>query len=417
MAKIVVLEDDASTRRLVGAVLRKFGHEAIEVDNGAEGLLTVLAEQPDLVISDVEMPKMNGFEVLCEIRNTPETADTPVILLTSLTSRADMRKGMSQGADDYITKPFEPVELMQSVRAQLVRLSARRTQAGLPPVETAPLIVPVAQQPEYFQSSFQPEREEEPLSGFASTSAGELMDSLPGMDFFPSIDDSLFASPIPPAIAAPVPQPQWPTQHVNKAWAVHMSLLNEEQLQSALPTKVWRSLLRELFLPVSRDAELSIADYLGLVDSRITLYFVDRNDGQGAATAARAVQAMVRASVNCRRWAVDVFRGLGVPAPRIAIGLHVGPIDVVRKPMASGGERDVVEGSTAQLLSGLREGEPRVMWRVLATETALRLSPALYRLGAHMEVSVGKQDVIVYAIQGVASELAEGSGVESAHWI
>jgi hypothetical protein len=162
---------------------------------------------------------------------------------------------------------------------------------------------------------------------------------------------------------------------------------------------------------------LSAADYLGLVDSQITLYYVDRNDGQGAATAARAVQAMVRASVGCRRWAAEIFRGLGVPGPRIAIGLHMGPIDVVRKPLDSGGERDVVEGATTQLLSRLREGEPKVMWRVLATEHALRHSPGLYRFGANMEVSVGKQDVVIYAVQGVANELAEGSGVEPSHWI
>jgi CheY-like chemotaxis protein len=414
MAKIVVLEDDASTRRLVSALLKKFGHEVIDVDNGAEGLLTVMAEQPDLVISDVEMPKMNGFEVLSDIRHAPETADTPVILLTSLSSRADMRKGMSQGADDYITKPFEPAELMESVQAQLMRLSTRRVQAGLPPVETAPPAQASAE-PEDFRSSFMPERDDEPLSGFASTSAGELLESLPGLDFFPSLDDEILAPLAAPP--APAPAPQWPTQRLPKAWAVHMSVLNEEPLQSALPTKVWRSLLRELFLPVSRDADLSAADYLGLVDSQITLYFVDRNDGQGAATAARAVQAMVRASVGCRRWAAEIFRGLGVPGPRIAIGLHMGPIDVVRKPLDSGGERDVVEGATPQLLSRLREGEPKVMWRVLATEHALRYSPGLYRLGANMEVSVGNQDVVVYAVQGVAAELAEGSGVEPSHWI
>jgi CheY-like chemotaxis protein len=414
MAKIVVLEDDASTRRLVSAVLKKLGHEVIDVDNGAEGLLTVMAEQPDVVISDVEMPKMNGFEVLSEIRNAPETADTPVILLTSLSSRADMRKGMSQGADDYITKPFEPAELMESVQAQLVRLSHRRIQAGLPPVETTQSGKAPAE-PEDFRSSFMPEREDEPLSGFASTSAGELLESLPGLDFFPSLDDEVLA-PLAPPLAPAVVQ-QWPTQRLPKAWAVHMSVLNEELLQSAVPTKVWRSLLRELFLPVSRDADLNVADYLGLIDSQITLYFVDRNDGQGAATAARAVQAMVRASVGCRRWAAEIFRGLGVPGPRIAIGLHMGPIDVVRKPLDSGGERDVVEGSTTQLISRLREGEPKVMWRVLATEHALRHSPGLYRFGANMEVSVGNQDVVIYALQGVAAELAEGSGVEPSHWI
>ncbi|MFM7332511.1 MAG: response regulator transcription factor [Brachymonas sp.] len=108
MARIVVLEDDAATRKLITAVLKQSGHEVTDVDNGAEGLLNVLAELPDLVISDVEMPKINGFEVLSDMRSTPETALTPVILLTSRTSVEDMQRGLSQGANPYLTKPFDP---------------------------------------------------------------------------------------------------------------------------------------------------------------------------------------------------------------------------------------------------------------------------------------------------------------------
>ena len=140
MAKIVVLEDDTATRRLICAVLRKVGHDVLDVDNGAEGLLTVMAEQPDMVISDVEMPKMTGFEVLQNVRLEPEIADTPFILLTSLASRADMRKGMVQGADDYITKPFEPAELIEAVNAQLGRLAYRRGRGGGQEAQVVPTI-------------------------------------------------------------------------------------------------------------------------------------------------------------------------------------------------------------------------------------------------------------------------------------
>jgi CheY-like chemotaxis protein len=108
MAKIIVLEDEASTRLVICGILKKMGHEVHGVDNGAEGLLIILAEQPDLVISDVQMPKLSGLEVLAQMRQNEELCDTPLILLTSLSSRADMRAGMSQGANDYISKPFEP---------------------------------------------------------------------------------------------------------------------------------------------------------------------------------------------------------------------------------------------------------------------------------------------------------------------
>jgi CheY-like chemotaxis protein len=425
MAKIVVLEDDISTRHLITEVLKRHGHEVSDVDNGAEGLLTVMAEQPDIVISDVEMPKMNGFEVLSDIRSTPEIADTPVILLTSLSSRADIRKGMNHGADDYITKPFQPDELIQAVRSQLNRLSTRRMKAGLRPIPVVePIQPPVPQQAEILPSEFQPERDSEPLSGFASTSAGELMDSLPGLSSFPVLEDSAALALADPMVdhrldtqSELVSASYLPSLHIDKAWAIHMRVLNEEALQSKLPTKVWRSLLRELFIPVNRDKSLRIADYLDLVDSRITLYFVDRKDGRGALRAARALQAMVLASTGCRNWAAEVFSGMGVPAPRVAIDLHVGSMEVVRVPLDFGGERDTVRGSAVQLLHALRTSEPRVMWRVLITDEALQQSPGLYRLGAKTEISVGTQDVIVHAVQGVVSVLAQGSGVEPAHWI
>jgi CheY-like chemotaxis protein len=426
MAKIIVLEDDTATRRLVSAVVKKLGHEALEFDNGAEGLLNVMAEQPDLVISDVQMPKMNGFEVLTEIRFTPETADTPVILLTSLAGEADIQRGIEQGADDYITKPFEPVALARAINAQLQNLAKRRLHGGgrLPPIITkaAPPAEPAKPakpqreaSPSGYHSSFYPDREEEPLSGFANTSAGEMLDSLPNLDPFPSLDDPVFAPKAPPP--PPPPAPNWPTQHFSKAWAVHMNVLGDDQLQAALPVKVWRSLLRQLFLPVSKDPALRGADYLSLADSRLTLYFVDRGDGQGATTAAHAVQAMLRSSIECRRWALDLFSGFGVPQLRIGISLDFGGIDVVRKPLEFGGERDHVEGAMAHLIGRLREGEPPVMWRVLGTEAALQQSPGLYRFGAHMDVSVGRKDVKVYALQGVAELISEGSGVDPRAWI
>ncbi|NJM43667.1 MAG: response regulator [Brachymonas sp.] len=120
MARIVIMEDEASTRRLITGVLKKAGHEVSDFDNGAEGLLTVLAELPDLVVSDVEMPKINGFEVLSDIRNAPETAHTPVILLTSRSSQEDIRHGLAQGANEYLTKPFDPTTLLAAVERQLL---------------------------------------------------------------------------------------------------------------------------------------------------------------------------------------------------------------------------------------------------------------------------------------------------------
>jgi len=119
MAVIVLMEDDAATRMLVSSVLKKDGHDVLTAENGAQGLVVVEARRPDVVISDVQMPEMNGFQMLAALRQNTAIAETPVILLTSLQERAHMRIGMTAGADDYITKPFRPGELREAVAAQL----------------------------------------------------------------------------------------------------------------------------------------------------------------------------------------------------------------------------------------------------------------------------------------------------------
>jgi CheY-like chemotaxis protein len=127
MAQIIVMEDDAGTRMLIASVLKKDGHEVLTAEDAVQGLALVASRKPDLIISDVQMPGMNGFDMLAAIRKDRVTADIPVILLTSLQERAHMRIGMTSGADDYITKPFRAAELRDAVSAQLNKRVVRAT--------------------------------------------------------------------------------------------------------------------------------------------------------------------------------------------------------------------------------------------------------------------------------------------------
>jgi serine/threonine-protein kinase PpkA len=339
-----------------------------------------------LVVSDVEMPKMTGFEVLSEIRHTPETADLPVILLTSLSSRADIRKGMSEGADDYITKPFEPSELMESVNAQLAKLAVRRW--------------PTAQSNSGFEATMPAGLEQTPLPTLPNAS-------------------ELSLAPIPDAALVATQPIERPRQSMGNAWAVSMEVQNDQALRDALPMKEWRMLLRQLFMPVSKDAALRVADYLDLQDSRLTLYYLDApKDGKpGNVRAAQAVEAMVRSGAACKQWAAAQFQGMNAPVVRVVTSLHLGTIEVTRVPLDFGGERDTVVGLTAEFMQRLRDGEPRVMWRVMGTAAALAASPQMYRLGAQMEVSVGSQEVLVHALQGMHPQLSLGAAPDASAWI
>ncbi|MDW5443320.1 response regulator [Polaromonas sp. SM01] len=119
MALIVVVDDDETIRTLIAAALRFEGYEVVEADNGATGLALVRSRQPDLVVSDVNMPVMNGFAMLQTLRADPTIQATPVILLTSLQERENVRSGMSSGADDYLIKPLVFDELREAAATQL----------------------------------------------------------------------------------------------------------------------------------------------------------------------------------------------------------------------------------------------------------------------------------------------------------
>lgn len=116
--KILVVDDDLELLSLVSFALRQAGYLALEATDGTKALGTFNREQPDLVILDVNLPGMNGFEVCRRIR---EQATTPIMMLTVRGSEEDEVKGLDLGADDYLTKPFSPRTLLARVRALLRR--------------------------------------------------------------------------------------------------------------------------------------------------------------------------------------------------------------------------------------------------------------------------------------------------------
>ncbi len=122
---VLVVEDDAPIRRGLVDALRFAGYALLEAENGAQGLEMALRTQPDLILLDVAMPEMDGFEVLQRVRETHP--GLPVIMLTARGSEEDRVRGLRKGADDYVVKPFSTSELLARVEAVL-RRSAERPQ-------------------------------------------------------------------------------------------------------------------------------------------------------------------------------------------------------------------------------------------------------------------------------------------------
>lgn len=121
MPNVLLIEDDDSQRFVASFALKKAGHQVREAADGPQGIAAAQAEKPDLIVCDVMMPGMTGYEVVAALRADPHLANVPVVLLTAMSDRKHMRQGMTAGADDYLTKPYRPDELCESINALLAR--------------------------------------------------------------------------------------------------------------------------------------------------------------------------------------------------------------------------------------------------------------------------------------------------------
>jgi DNA-binding response OmpR family regulator len=119
--KILVIEDEELVAEAICELLRFEKFLPISARSGREGLEKAKAERPDLILCDVMMPEMDGYAVLLKLREDVATASIPVILLSALAERWDVRKGMESGADDYLAKPVLKQELLAAIRTQLRR--------------------------------------------------------------------------------------------------------------------------------------------------------------------------------------------------------------------------------------------------------------------------------------------------------
>jgi DNA-binding response OmpR family regulator len=129
MKTILVIDDTEDIRDLIAVVLTNYGFTVRAAPNGKLGVQMIAQETPDLVICDVNMPGMGGYETLAVVRDSSRTATIPFILMTGLVSRDGFRRGMVCGADDYLVKPFTPDELIDAVMSRLARQSDIQLEA------------------------------------------------------------------------------------------------------------------------------------------------------------------------------------------------------------------------------------------------------------------------------------------------
>ena len=130
MSKILILEDDENVRLPLVDLLESEGFTVVTAEDGKKGLSLARKEKPDLIVSDIMMPKMDGHAVFEALQGDPLTAVIPFIFLTAKTDPKDIREGLGLGVDDYLTKPFEHEDLLDSIRTRLEKYK-RISEAAL----------------------------------------------------------------------------------------------------------------------------------------------------------------------------------------------------------------------------------------------------------------------------------------------
>src|SRR6478609_8127136 len=136
MKTILIIEDNQEVRENTAEILELANYKVITAENGKTGVEAAKKEKPDLIVCDVMMPELDGFGVLHVLSKNTETASIPFIFLTAKSEKEDLRKGMNLGADDYITKPFDDVELLDTIEIRLkkneiVKKEFTKTEEGL----------------------------------------------------------------------------------------------------------------------------------------------------------------------------------------------------------------------------------------------------------------------------------------------
>lgn len=138
MKKILIIEDDLNVRENIFQLLSKVGYDVTAAVDGFEGIDKAINMFPDLILCDVMMPGIDGYDVLRRLANEPATAMIPFIFLTAKTEMSDLRDGMDLGADDYLTKPFKAGTLLKAIESRLAKRERFSPGPADPPSASAP---------------------------------------------------------------------------------------------------------------------------------------------------------------------------------------------------------------------------------------------------------------------------------------
>jgi serine/threonine-protein kinase PpkA len=391
MHRILVVEDEEAIRKNLERLLTLEGFEVATAHNGQQALTAAQAAPPDIVVTDINMPVMDGFELLAALRAHPELERTVVIMLTAAEDRSHMRRGMQLGADDYITKPFKREELLESIAAQVQkmhRFDRHKNQAISHAVHHA-----VAQTEEQAQEQFRkrydgPENLFHSASEFANPAD---FSSLSAYGYHPSRTSSGSATPAGTTLQATV---------------MFADIRNFTTMAERLSAAELANLLGRYFELACRPVVAYGGTHLKMLGDGLLALFEDgpQNTVQPHAHsshASRALSAAVglrAAAQDFRQWVAHTYGARGLPEFNVGIGLHSG--EVTLGQLGSHGAQEVTPlGDSVNIASRLQTASKELGWTVVASLDTARLAGSGIDKGREQVIHIRGREQTVSACE------------------
>jgi class 3 adenylate cyclase len=332
MTTILVVEDDDAIRNNVIRLLKLEGYEIDSATNGKQGLERARVVRPHVIITDIGMPEMDGFELLEAIRADRSLASTSVMLLTALDDRASMRRGMTTGADDYLAKPFTRVELLDALDGLLKKRS--RIEASI--------------------ESAVREREEHLRRAFTESLGGRAITDKFGLE-----------APV-GAIA----------DTVLEATVLFSDIRGFTSLAEKLSSREVAELLTEYFDRVCEPVLKNGGRHLRFIGDGLMAVFSDSGGAAPLPPARRAISAalgMTLATHEFRSWLSWRYAERGLPPFAVGVGLHAGEVTICRLGTTQNSETTPI-GDTVNLAVRLETASKELGWTVVASERVLQIA-------------------------------------------
>ncbi|NML47953.1 protein kinase [Ramlibacter sp. G-1-2-2] len=346
MTKILVVEDEAAIRNNIARLLRLEGYDTATAADGREGLAQARLLRPDILITDIGMPGLDGFALVESVRAEPELATTAILMLTALDDRASMRRGMSAGADDYLGKPFTRSELLEALDG-LQKKRGRIEESIATAVRR---------------------REELLRRAFTQILGGVKADEPFGLQ--------------PPPGAVP--------DQVLQATVLFSDIRNFTSLAERLDSTEVAELLTEYFERTCAPVLANGGRYLKFIGDGLMAVFTAVPGQEGPPAARRAVSASLAVALathEFRDWVLERFGARGLPPFAIGVGLHAGEVTIAR--LGSGEQKELTPiGDTVNTAARLEDASKELGWTVVASSAVLQAAGSGVQTGAMTSLEV-----------------------------